>query len=159
MRSAFVGVLLLMALAIQAQQVEIAAEKDFREAFPGCELGAMPPFGNLYGMDVYVDPSLSKDEEIAFNAGTHHELIRMGYDDFEKLGLHRLLELVGRDLPEIGVAGLADHGNLDRMLAGADVDGVQALDAAALERLELLEGVDVMRGILAVELEPHGVQA
>ena len=75
----------LLKESVGAQDVEIAAEKDFREAFPGCELGAMPPFGNLYGMDVYVDPSLSKDEEIAFNGGTHHELIRMGYVDFERL--------------------------------------------------------------------------
>ncbi len=75
----------LLRQAAGARQAEIAAEKDFREAFPGCELGAMPPFGNLYGMVVYVDPSLSKDKEIAFNAGTHHELIRMEYGDFEKL--------------------------------------------------------------------------
>jgi Ala-tRNA(Pro) deacylase len=83
----------LLKEALGAQNVEIAAEKDFREAFPGCELGAMPPFGNLYGMDVYVDPSLSKDEEIAFNAGTHHELIRMGYVDFEKLVRPKVVDL------------------------------------------------------------------
>ncbi len=71
--------------AIGAQQVNIAAEKDFAEAFPGCELGAMPPFGNLYGMEVYVDPHLSEDEEIVFNAGSHRELVRMAYVDFERL--------------------------------------------------------------------------
>lgn len=79
--------------ALGAKQVEIAAEKDFREAFPGCELGAMPPFGNLYGMEVYVDPSLTKDKEIAFNAGTHHELIRMAYADFEELVRPRVIAL------------------------------------------------------------------
>ena len=53
--------------------------------FPGCEVGAMPPFGNLYGMDVYVADSLAEDEEIAFNAGSHTELIRLAYNDFERL--------------------------------------------------------------------------
>lgn len=71
--------------AIGARQVEIADEKDFAEAFPGCELGAMPPFGNLYDMEVYVDPKLSEDKEIAFNAGTHREIVRMAYIDFERL--------------------------------------------------------------------------
>ena len=65
--------------------VELAAEPQFRGRFPDCELGAMPPFGNLYGMDVYVDESLSRDEEIAFNAGTHSELIVLRYDDFARL--------------------------------------------------------------------------
>lgn len=75
----------LLREATGTAQVQIAAERDFREAFPGCELGAMPPFGNLYGMDVYVDQRLTLDKEIAFNAGTHRELIRMAYADFEKL--------------------------------------------------------------------------
>jgi len=65
--------------------VEIATEQDFRDAFPECELGAMPPFGNLYGMDVYVEQRLTQDTEIAFNAGTHNELVRLSFDDFERL--------------------------------------------------------------------------
>lgn len=68
-----------------ANKVELARESEFRGLFPECEIGAMPPFGNLYGLDVYVDESLSDDEEIFFNAGTHTELIRMSYDDFERL--------------------------------------------------------------------------
>jgi Ala-tRNA(Pro) deacylase len=71
--------------ALGAHSVELANESEFRHAFPGCELGAMPPFGSLYGMDVYVEQSLTEDEEIAFNAGSHTELIRMGYADFAKL--------------------------------------------------------------------------
>ena len=51
----------------------------------GCETGAMPPFGNLYGMQVFVDESLTKEKEIAFNAGSHNELIRLAYGDFERL--------------------------------------------------------------------------
>ena len=53
--------------------------------FPDCEIGGMPPFGNLYGMDVFVSHRLEEDEEIAFNAGSHIELIRMAYKDFERL--------------------------------------------------------------------------
>jgi Ala-tRNA(Pro) deacylase len=75
----------LLKEAIGAREVQIAAEPDFREAFPGCELGAMPPFGNLYGMEVYIDARLREDREIVFNAGTHRELIRMSYGDFERL--------------------------------------------------------------------------
>jgi len=65
--------------------VKIAREADFAKLFPDCEPGAMPPFGNLYGMDVYVDPDLTKDEIIAFNAGSHTELIALRYRDFERL--------------------------------------------------------------------------
>lgn len=68
-----------------ARKVEIANEMEFKHLFPDCEIGAMPPFGNLYDMEVYVAESLGKDEEIAFNAGTHVELIRMAYADFERL--------------------------------------------------------------------------
>ena len=69
----------------RASQVELASEEDFRDLFPGCETGAMPPFGNLYNMDVYVENSLADDEDIAFNAGSHTELIKLSYQDFEKL--------------------------------------------------------------------------
>ena len=70
--------------ATGAAKVELATEKDFKDMFPECEIGAMPPFGNLYGLDVYVAESLSKDGEIAFNAGTHTELVKISYKDFEK---------------------------------------------------------------------------
>lgn len=67
------------------ERIRLATEEEFRGLFPDCELGAMPPFGNLYEIPVYVDEALSEDEEIAFNAGTHKEVIRMRYADFEKL--------------------------------------------------------------------------
>lgn len=66
-------------------RVELASEDDFRGLFPGCETGAMPPFGNLYGMDVYVEDSMLADEEIAFNAGSHNEVIKLSYHDYMKL--------------------------------------------------------------------------
>ncbi|MCL4812646.1 MAG: YbaK/EbsC family protein [Vicinamibacteraceae bacterium] len=68
-----------------ASNVTIALEQDFRAAFPECELGAMPPFGNLYGVPVYVDTHLAEDDRIAFNAGTHTDVMRVAYKDFEKL--------------------------------------------------------------------------
>lgn len=68
-----------------AASAELATEAEFRDRFPDCEVGAMPPFGNLYGMDVYVDDSLAGDSDIAFNAGTHTEVLRMPYREFERL--------------------------------------------------------------------------
>ena len=68
-----------------ADQVEIASEAEFKGRFPDCEVGAMPPFGNLYEMRTLVEESLTEDEDIAFNAGSHTELIRMSYADFEEL--------------------------------------------------------------------------
>ena len=68
-----------------AQSVEIATEREFMNAFPDCETGAMPPFGNLYGMEVYADSSLADNEEITFNAGTHRELVRMAWADVVRL--------------------------------------------------------------------------
>ena len=68
-----------------ARNVELADEHEFKEAFPDCETGAMPPFGNLYGMKVFVSQALREDEEIAFNAGSHSELIRLTYADYERL--------------------------------------------------------------------------
>jgi Ala-tRNA(Pro) deacylase len=75
----------LLKEASGAGEIALAREHEFKDAFPGCEIGAMPPFGNLYDMDVYVAESLAEDEEIAFNACSHTELIRMPYADFERL--------------------------------------------------------------------------
>jgi Ala-tRNA(Pro) deacylase len=68
-----------------AGHVEIAHEGEFRFDFPDCEVGAMPPFGNLFNMAVLVDPDLAEDEEIVFNGGNHAEVVRMAYKDFERL--------------------------------------------------------------------------
>ncbi|HZM15813.1 MAG TPA: YbaK/EbsC family protein, partial [Candidatus Krumholzibacteria bacterium] len=75
---------LLRAVA-HARGAALATEKEFKDRFPECEVGAMPPFGNLYGMEVYVADELTKDEEIAFNAGSHTELVRLAYHDFARL--------------------------------------------------------------------------
>jgi Ala-tRNA(Pro) deacylase len=68
-----------------AQAVELASEQEFKDAFPDCETGAMPPFGNLYGMSVYADTTLAEQEEITFSAGTHRELVRMNWQDMMRL--------------------------------------------------------------------------
>ena len=75
----------LLKETIGASEVELASEREFKDMFPECEIGAMPPFGNLYGMDVYATESLAKENEIVFNAGSHTELIKMVYKDFERL--------------------------------------------------------------------------
>lgn len=68
-----------------AQEVHLASEHEFEDSFPDCEPGAMPPFGNLYGMEVFVTQDLAEDEEITFNAGSHTELVKLGYQDFARL--------------------------------------------------------------------------
>src|SRR5499425_786789 len=68
-----------------SDQVKFASEEEFKQKFPDCETGAMPPFGNLYGMEVYVAAGLADNDEIAFNAGSHTEVIKLAYKDFERL--------------------------------------------------------------------------
>ncbi|MBS1852238.1 MAG: YbaK/EbsC family protein [Acidobacteria bacterium] len=75
-----------------ARTIELAPERIFSGRFPECETGAMPPFGNLYGMKVYTDVSLSNDQEIIFNAGSHRDLIRMAWKDFATLATPRIAE-------------------------------------------------------------------
>lgn len=75
----------LLKRAVGVNSVQLASEEEFKDMFPDCEIGAMPPFGNLYGMDVFVAASLAEDAEIVFNAGSHSELIRLSYKDFERL--------------------------------------------------------------------------
>jgi Ala-tRNA(Pro) deacylase len=82
----------LLKKATRAKTVELASEDEFKDQFPECETGAMPPFGNVYGIDVLADESLARDREIAFNAGSHRELIRLGWEDFEKLVEPRIIK-------------------------------------------------------------------
>jgi Ala-tRNA(Pro) deacylase len=72
-------------LALAARDVSVASEKEFGALFPGCEIGAMPPFGNLFGLPVYVDPALETEEEIFFNAGNHQQTVSMSYAEFKRL--------------------------------------------------------------------------
>ncbi len=69
----------------RTHRVRLATEEELARLFPDCEVGAMPPLGTLYGLPVYVDRSLTADEEIVFEGGTHSEAIRMRYWDFAAL--------------------------------------------------------------------------
>jgi Ala-tRNA(Pro) deacylase len=72
-------------IVLDMPRLRLATERELSELFPECELGAMPPAGNLFGMDVYIDYSLSHEDEIAFNAGTHRDVIHMKFRDFARL--------------------------------------------------------------------------
>ena len=74
-----------------AKIVELASEEEFRDRFPECDTGAMPPFGNLYGMEVFADEALTRDKEIAFNACSHRELVRLSWDDYQNLAKPRVI--------------------------------------------------------------------
>lgn len=76
-----------------ASKVELASEKEFKELFPDCDLGAMPPFGNLYGIPVYASKNLAEEIEIAFCGGEHGELVRMSFEDFKRLAKPKLLDI------------------------------------------------------------------
>ncbi|MGA7615911.1 MAG: YbaK/EbsC family protein [Thermoanaerobaculia bacterium] len=76
-----------------ARSVTLASEDAFQRLFPEIEPGAMPPFGNLYDMDVLVDTTLTEDEQIAFNAGSHTELIKMAFDDYRRVVQPKVMEL------------------------------------------------------------------
>ena len=80
--------------AVGAKNVSLATESEFASLFPECEIGAMPPFGNLFGLSVYVDPALEKDETIFFNAGNHIQTVRLRYHDFKELVKPQVAPLV-----------------------------------------------------------------
>ena len=91
MPAAYRADLTRLSRALGGREVELAQESEFKDAFADCELGAMPPFGNLYGMPVYVDARLTGEAEIAFNAGSHTDVVRMPYAEFERLAQPELL--------------------------------------------------------------------
>jgi len=86
--------------AVPARTAMIVPETEFSDSFPDCEVGAMPPFGVLYDFPVYVDEMLTHDEEIAFNAGSHRELVRMSYRDFERLVKPKVLRIIRKTASE-----------------------------------------------------------
>lgn len=78
---------------LDVKKIELAGEGEFRDLFPDCEVGAMPPFGSLFGVDMIVSKSLSQDDQVAFNAGTHREVVRMDYHDFARLVNARVMDI------------------------------------------------------------------
>jgi Ala-tRNA(Pro) deacylase len=81
--------------SLDVRNVWLATEDEFIARFPECEIGAMPPFGNLFGVKVYVDPALENDEYIYFNAGNHVQTVRLKYKDFARLVQPKVVRLVG----------------------------------------------------------------
>jgi Ala-tRNA(Pro) deacylase len=79
---------------LDTPHVRLASEAEFKDRFPDCELGAMPPLGHLYGMKTFVSGHLAEEKEIAFNAGTHTEVIKLSYDDFERLVQPTVLDFI-----------------------------------------------------------------
>ncbi len=79
---------------LETPHVRLASEAEFKDRFPDCELGAMPPLGNLYGMLTFVSGYLAEEKVIAFNAGTHTEVIKMNYEDFERLVQPTVLDFI-----------------------------------------------------------------
>ena len=71
--------------AVGVESIRLATEEEFGHMFPDCEIGAMPPFGNLYNLEVWVDSALRSHPTIVFNAGTHAETIQMNFADFARL--------------------------------------------------------------------------
>ncbi len=80
--------------SLGAQHVRLASEDEFISRFPGCEIGAMPPFGNFFNMPVFVDPALAKDKYVYFNAGNHAQTVRLAYKDFVRLVKPQIAHLV-----------------------------------------------------------------
>jgi Ala-tRNA(Pro) deacylase len=78
----------------RAANIRIADETEFAEAFPSCEPGAVPPFGNLFGLSSYCDTQLEQDETIEFNAGSHTDTLRMAFEDFKRLARPTMIDLV-----------------------------------------------------------------
>jgi Ala-tRNA(Pro) deacylase len=75
----------LLAKLLNTEDLRLATEDEFKDIFPDCDLGAMPPFGNLYGLEVWVDSALESHPTITFNAGTHVETIQMNFADLKRL--------------------------------------------------------------------------
>ena len=83
--------------ALSAQDVRLATEDEFAGTFPDCEIGAMPPFGDLYGVPLYVDSSLTDDESIYFNAGTHTDTMSMRYADYARIAQPSVADFAEHD--------------------------------------------------------------
>ncbi len=83
--------------SLGAGELRLATEEEIAPLCPDAEVGAAPPFGNLYGLDVYVSPLLAEDEEITFNGGSHEAAVRMEYRDFERLVRPRVVPMSRHD--------------------------------------------------------------
>ena len=92
--------------ALGTTDIYLVPEEEFSDEFPDCEVGAMPPFGNLYGMPVYIACSLAEDDYITFNAGTHTDTLTLDFEDFELLVKPKIVPLTDRN-GSLGAESLA----------------------------------------------------
>jgi len=83
----------LLRESVGAREAKLASEAEFKSLFPDCDTGAMPPFGNLYDLEVYVSARLAADDQIEFNAGSHTAVMKLAYEDFERLAKPRLVRM------------------------------------------------------------------
>jgi Ala-tRNA(Pro) deacylase len=88
-----------LATTLGADEVRLLSEDEMAHLLPGCEVGAVPPFGELYGLDTYASDALVGDDRITFNAGTHREAVRMAWRDYQRLAQPRI-EHLSRDEEE-----------------------------------------------------------
>ena len=92
-----------LAKSLGAEKVRLATEFEMEDLCPDCEVGAAPPFGNLYGLPTYACPVLARDERITFNAGSHRDAVRMSWSDYERLAQPRVVSLSRHeDEPDAG---------------------------------------------------------
>jgi len=75
----------LLQSASGSKRVELATENEFKDRFVECEVGAMPPFGNLFGMETYLEEEMINNDRIIFNAGSHTELVQLSLKDYLSL--------------------------------------------------------------------------
>lgn len=135
------------------REAGLARESEFEARFPDCEPGAMPPFGTLYGLEVFVDNGIAFDDWIAFNAGSHTELVRIAYRDFDRLVRPVVAELTRH------AGGEARHGKLKLTAAAVAVldvfaqSGQDSCSAGDLRGLLRLGAREIDEGI--EELERH----
>jgi Ala-tRNA(Pro) deacylase len=97
----------MLALVLALDRAELATEREFAHRFPRCEIGAMPPFGHLYGLQTFMVPVFNDTEMIAFNAGTHTEIIRMPLAEYMRLAY--VTEVAGGVIPPALAASVQRH--------------------------------------------------
>ena len=126
--------LALLKETLGEKEIRLATEGEFQNLFPGCEVGAMPPFGNLYGLDVYVERSLAEDEEIFFQAGNHIESIKMKCKDYQVRSATIGHDAMGEVTLEVEHAGQSFRGR------GTSTDTVEATIQAILSAVNRIAG-------------------
>jgi Ala-tRNA(Pro) deacylase len=143
----------LLKQGANAQEARLALESEFEMRFPGCEAGAMPPFGNLYGLEVFIEKALVADGRIAFNSGSHTELMSMTYRDFDRLVRPRVVNLThGTEQPGRPARPVHPEGRMVKLTPAA----VAILDVFALGGQPACSQAELCR---LIERPEHEIEA